>query len=102
MAEFIYFVRPTRVSFPGDASEAEMAIIDEHVEFLKRKLDSGELILVGRTQDEQPVGVCIFEAPDLNAAYAFAKEDPAVAKGMFKEEVRPYSVFLMRGRGEGS
>jgi uncharacterized protein YciI len=61
-------------------------------------LEAGELILVGRTQDDQPIGICIYEAPDTEAAEIFAASDPAVAKGLFLPEFRPYSVFLMRGR----
>ena len=98
MAEFIYFVRPVRSTFPGDGTEAEFQIIQEHMDYLRTKLDSGQLILVGRTQDEHPVGICIFEADNLDAATEFTRKDPAVAKGIFNPEVRPYGVFLMRGR----
>lgn len=98
MAEFIYIVRPVRPTFPGDGAEDEFKIIDEHVEFLRQKLASGELILVGRTQDENPIGICVYEAADIDAANVFAQQDPAVAKGVFQAEIRPYHVFLMRGR----
>ncbi len=98
MPEFIYFVRPTRPAFPGDGTPEEFAVIQEHMAFLHEKLAEGSLILVGRTQDESPVGICIFEADDLDRATAFAQSDPAVANGIFVPEVRPYGVFLMRGR----
>jgi uncharacterized protein YciI len=100
MAEFIYFVEPTRIDFIKTATEAELAIVGEHADFLRRKLACGELILVGRTQDETPVGVCIFEATDAAGADAFMREDPAIGKGVFVGSVRPYHVFLMRGRDD--
>lgn len=98
MAEFIYFVKPVRPTFPGDGTPDEFAIVARHTEFLQEKLASGELILVGRTQDEQPIGICVFEAPSAEAATQFAHSDPAVFEGLFSVEVRPYSVYLMRGR----
>lgn len=98
MPEFIYFVRPSRPTFPGDGTPTEFGIIEEHVSFLRERLAAGVVILVGRTQDEHPVGICVFEAADQEAASRFTEEDPAVAKGIFTAEVRPYHVFLMRGR----
>jgi uncharacterized protein YciI len=98
MPEYIYFVRPPRSTFVADSTPEEREIIGEHFAYLQGKLASGELILVGRTQDAEPVGIAIFEAPDAAAAERFFHEDPAVAKGVFTGEVRPYAVALMRGR----
>jgi uncharacterized protein YciI len=100
MPEFIYFVEPKRKTFPGDGTPEEFAVIGEHMDFLKAKLAAGELILVGRTQDEFPIGITVFEAADQEAADRFAQEDPAVTKGIFNATCRPYSVFLMRGRDD--
>jgi hypothetical protein len=60
MPEFIYFVEPKRKTFPGDGTPEELGVIVEHMEFLRRKLAEGVLILVGRTQDEFPIGITIF------------------------------------------
>lgn len=98
MPEFIYFVYPPRETFPADATPEEIAIVGEHFDFLQAKLAAGELILVGRTQDQPPVGIAIFEAEDQAGAQRFFQEDPAVAKGVFSGEVRPYKIALMRGR----
>jgi len=96
--EFIYFVHPPRPTFPADATPDEITVVGEHFAYLQDKLAKGELILVGRTQDETPVGIAIFEAADSEAARQFFESDPAVAKGVFHGEVRPYYVALMRGR----
>ncbi|MEZ0327346.1 MAG: YciI family protein [Fimbriimonas sp.] len=98
MPEYIYFVHPPRSTFPGDGTEEEFAIVREHFAYLQDKLARGELILAGRTQDMPPTGLAIFEAEDDVAARRFFENDPAVVKGVFKGEVRPYSVALLRGR----
>lgn len=98
MPEFVYFVHPPRTTFVEDSTPEERAIIGEHFAYLQAKLASGELILVGRTQDSPPMGLAIFEATDEAAAQRFFEEDPAVAKGVFTGEVRPYHIALMRGR----
>lgn len=98
MPEYIYFVHPPRPTFASDATDEEKAVIGTHFAYLQGKLASGELILVGRTQDEPPMGIAIFEAEDDAAAERFFREDPAVAQGVFRGEVRPYRVALMRGR----
>jgi len=98
MPDFVYFVHPPRETFPGDATPEELAVVAEHFAYLQAKLASGELVLVGRTQDEPPIGIAIFEAADVAGAEKFFREDPAVAKGVFRGEVRPYHIALMRGR----
>ena len=98
MPEYIYFVHPPRPTFPGDGTEEEFAIVGEHFAYLQDKLARGELILAGRTQDMPPTGLAIFGAEDDVAARRFFENDPAVVKGVFKGEVRPYSVALLRGR----
>ena len=98
MPEYIYFVRPSRATFPGDGTSEEFAIVGEHFAYLQQKLKLGELLLAGRTQDAPPMGLAIFEAPDEAAAERFLHEDPAVVKGVFVGEVRPYSTALLRGR----
>ena len=73
----------------------------EHFAYLTRALEDGRLVLAGRTQDEPPMGLGVFEAPSDEAARAFIAEDPAVRAGVFGAEVRPYRVALLRGRPVG-
>lgn len=97
MQEFVYFCVPSRPTFPDDATEAELAVVDRHFEYLKELLTRGRLILAGRCQDGPP-GIVIFEAKDANAARELMENDPAVQAGIFSAEVHPYRVALMRGR----
>jgi uncharacterized protein YciI len=97
MAEFIYFCRPVRETFLEDATQAELAVVAEHFEYLKDLHAKGRLILAGRCQDGPP-GIVVFEAEDEQAAAVVMQNDPAVIGGIFEADVHPYRVALMRGR----
>ena len=97
MKQFIYLISPSRPTFASDATPDEIAIVGRHFGYLQQKLAEGQVILVGRTQDEPPLGICIFEAESEEAAKEFFESDPAVVQGIFRGEVRPYAVALMRG-----
>lgn len=95
-ATFVYIVRPARKTFEQDATEAEGAIIREHVQYLKKLMGEGRLVLAGRTAQDWPMGFVIFEAADLAAAQQIMQGDPAVAKGVFTGEVAPYRIAFQR------
>ena len=95
-SQFLIILRPGRPGFPGDATDAEKAKVGEHFAYLKAATERGDVILVGRTQDDDPIGLCVFEADDEATAEKFMQEDPGVAAGVFKAELRPYMVALMR------
>lgn len=96
MPQFLIILRPGRPGFPADATEEEIGKVGEHFQYLKAATERGQAILVGRTQDEDPIGLAIFEADDIEAANEFMTDDPGVKAGVFKAELRPYSVALMR------
>ena len=98
MNEYLILLEPARPTFPADGTPEEFAIVGAHFAYLEGKLAAGEVILVGRTQDEHPIGLCVFEAPDDLAAGKFLADDPAIHAGIFVGKVRPYRVALMRGR----
>lgn len=99
MKEFLCILTPGRAGFPGDATPGEMAIVGDHFAHLRRMLGRGELFLAGRTQeDENPVGIVILRASDLETARAMMDDDPAVRAGVFKAEIRPYQIALLEGR----
>ena len=77
--------------------ESELAVVDQHLDYLKGLLSTGCLILAGRCQDGPP-GIVVFEAEDADAATSVMQNDPAVRAGVFKAELRPYRVALLRGR----
>ncbi|MCC7387252.1 MAG: hypothetical protein IT431_00640 [Phycisphaerales bacterium] len=101
MAEYLVIYTPCRPSFARDADERERAVVGEHFAYLARALEAGRLVMAGRTQDEPPMGLGVFEASTDGAARAFVADDPAVLSGVFRAEVRPYSVALLSGRPVG-
>lgn len=101
MPQFLVLYTPPRPSFATDATPAEQATIAAHFAYLQRALEDGKLVLAGRTLDEPPLGIGVFEAASENAARAFVEADPAVREGVFTAEVRPYRVALLRGEAIG-
>lgn len=96
LKQFLIILRPSRDTFLSDSTEDENRIVSEHFEYMKRATERGQAVLVGRTQDDPPLGLAIFEAENEDSAKLFMNGDPAVAAGVFTAELRPYSVALMR------
>jgi uncharacterized protein YciI len=69
-----------------------------HFERYEQMLAEGSLILAGPTLGTTNTGIFIFEAPDEEAARRIMTEDPVIAGGYAKGELRPFRVSLMRGR----
>jgi uncharacterized protein YciI len=98
MAQWIYYLIAPRTTFAADASDFESGKMREHFHYLQKLLSDGALILAGRTQDEPPLGICIFDAPDEAAARAVFDGDPAIKAGVVRGELHPYAVALTRDR----
>lgn len=98
MAEWIYFIHPPRDDFADTMTEEESEVWGVHFERFERELAAGRLILVGPTLGHKNTGIAIFEAPDEDAARRFMEEDPVIAGGFARGELRPFRVSLMRGR----
>ncbi len=94
--QFLCLLTPQRSSFPGDGTPEEFAVIGEHFQFLVDLRDAGKLILAGRTQDDQPLGLSIFEAESEEQAKGVVDNDPAVKAGIFTANLRPYAVAVCR------
>ncbi|HEX6867230.1 MAG TPA: YciI family protein [Candidatus Limnocylindrales bacterium] len=98
MAEWIYFIHPPRDDFATTMTEEEDAVWGVHFERFQRELAAGRLILVGPTLGSKNTGIAIFEAPDEDTARRFMEEDPVIAGGFARGELRPFRVSLLRGR----
>jgi uncharacterized protein YciI len=98
MAEWIYFIHPPRENFAETMTEQERATWGVHFSRLQRLLADGVMILVGPTLGPTNTGIAIFEAPDEAAARQIMEEDPAIASGIARGELRPFRVALLRGR----
>jgi len=98
MAEWIYFLHPPRDDFAATMTPEEERVWDVHFERLKVLAAQGTLILAGPTLGRTNTGITIFEAPDEAAAMLIMEEDPVVASGYARGELRPFRVSLLRGR----
>ena len=100
MAEWIYFIHPPRDNFAATMTDEEQAVWGVHFERLKRLLAEGTLIMAGPTLGDVNTGIAVFEAPDEEAARKIMDEDPVIAGGFARGELRPFRVSLLRGRDE--
>lgn len=98
MAEWIYFIHPPRADFAATMTEVEQEAWGRHWERIQRLYADGTIILVGPTMGPTNTGICVFEAPDEEAAMEIMRGDPAIAEGHAEGELRPFRVSLLRGR----
>jgi uncharacterized protein YciI len=98
MAEWLYFIHPPREDFAATMTDEEKEVWSIHFERFERLLAEGVLILVGPTLGRHNTGIAIFEAADEAAARKLMDEDPVIAGGFARGELRPFRVSLMRGR----
>jgi len=101
MAEWIYFIHPPRENFAATMTAEESAVWRIHFERFERLLHDGVIVLVGPTLGDMNTGIAVFEAPDEAAARRIMDEDPVIAGGYARGELRPFRVSLLRGRDEG-
>jgi len=98
MAEWIYFIHPPRENFAATMTGEEQAVWSVHVERFHRLLAECTIVLVGPTLGPVNTGIAILEAPDEDAARRIMDEDPVIAGGFARGELRPFRVSLLRGR----
>ena len=98
MAEWIYFIHAPRENFAATMSDHERQVWDVHFERLKRLLAEGTLIMAGPTLGSINTGIAVVEAPDEASARRLMEEDPAIASGIARGELRGFRLSLLRGR----
>lgn len=98
MAEWLYFIHPPRDDFASTMTAQEQEVWGEHAARLDRLLADGVLILAGPTLGATNTGIMVFEADDEAAARRIMDEDPAIASGIGRGELRPFMVAMLRGR----
>ena len=97
MPEFLYRLQLVR----GDMlrtgpTDAEQAVVAEHLAYLQGLTAQGAIILVGRTlnTDENAMGLTVFRAESEDAARQIMNGDPAVKKGVMTAMLYPFRVVL--------
>jgi uncharacterized protein YciI len=102
MAQYIYWIRPTRLAMLTEGpTEDEQRIVGEHFDYLKRLVDSGRLLMAGRSlnDDERTFGIAIFTASSFEDAERVLAEDPAVRHGVMRGDVFPFRIALWSDAG---
>lgn len=96
MREMHTYIYANRVVRPGSGLEPtpeEARVFSVHYDYLKGKLEDGELILAGPCLDEA-YGIVIFRAESDEAAKRFMDEDPAIRNGLMTAEVHRFRISL--------
>jgi uncharacterized protein YciI len=102
MGEWIYFIHPPRDDFAATMTPEEQEVWAVHFARLRRLLADGVVIAVGPTLGRVNTGIAIFEAPDEATARRIMEEDPTIAGGFARGELRPFRLSLLRGRDDRS
>lgn len=98
MPEFVYVIRPPRPEMPNDPTPEESAILAEHFAYPEALTARGVLVLVGRAQEENSVGIAIFRAHNEAEARASMLHDPAPQHGVMHATHHPFRITLSSTR----
>ena len=96
MEQWVYFIHAPREHFADTMTDEEQAVWGEHVQLLVKRLEAGSLILAGPTLGPINTGICVFEAPDHEAALAYMNEDPTISSGIARGELRGFKAAFLR------
>ena len=97
--QFIYVLHLVPRLYDDKAwTDQDKAAVGKHFNRFKDAINSGQLILAGRTMEsgDKTFGIAVFQAADENAARQFMNEDPAVVAGVMTAELHPFAVALER------
>ncbi|HEY3316397.1 MAG TPA: YciI family protein [Bacillota bacterium] len=96
MNQWIYVLRPVRAGLAITPTAEEDAAVERHFARLQSLLAAGRLIVAGRTLEDSPFGIVIFEAGTEAEARSIMETDPAVQEGVMTAVLHPYRVALRR------
>ena len=87
---FVKLIAP-RPTFALDMNEAERALMNEHLQYWKGRMDRGEVLVFGPVMDPAgPYGMGVIEAENEHQARAFGDGDPVAKAGLgFRIEIHP-------------
>ena len=98
LARFLIRLLPPRPTFVQDMTDAERAIMTEHVAYWTGLRDQGVAIAFGPVIDPSgPWGLGLVEVEHLDAVAAVIADDPAIrANAGFRTEVLPMATAVVR------
>lgn len=76
----------------------ETGILRAHYNYLKQLTEEGRVVVAGPCTDMIGPGIVIFHADNEDAARELMANDPAVEAGLFKAELHPIRLSLLRER----
>ena len=98
MSYFVYRLIPPRPTFgPGDMTEAETAIMEDHGAYWSQQVANGSAVVFGPVTDPTGNwGLAVVEADTEADARALRHDDPAVTSGLATAEILPMPVAVAR------
>ena len=90
---------PELATDPTAWTEEDERVFDAHYSWLRRAAEEGTVILAGRSPDGVGPAIVIFEAKSEEEARQFMQDDPFVRHGLFRAELHPFRVALVRESG---
>lgn len=100
MEHFLYVLRVTRLEqLTEGPTEAEAAVISDHVDYLMGLAAKGTMLLFGRTteDDERTFGIALFQVASEQEAQTIMQNDPAVKHGVMRATLHPYRIKYLQG-----
>jgi uncharacterized protein YciI len=97
--QYLYRIQPVRPAMLSESpTEEESRLTGEHFNYLKDLMEKGQVILAGRTLDTgyDSFGIIIFRAENDADANALVQNDPAVKGRVFRAELHPYRIALLK------
>lgn len=93
---FVYKLIPPRESFPADATEAELAIMQRHVGYWSGLMREGFVLAFGPVADSSGSwGLAIVRANAADDARALRHADPAVTSGLATVDVAAMPTAIL-------
>jgi uncharacterized protein len=95
---FLYKLIPPRPTFPGDMTEAEGAIMQQHFGYWAGLIGERQVVAYGPVMDPKgSYGIAVVEADDDVTAKGLAENDPAITSDAgFGFELHPMPDAIVR------
>lgn len=94
---FLYKLIPPRPTFATDMTDAEAAVMAEHVRYWHDLISAGTAVTFGPVADPAGVwGLAVVTAREADEVHALGAKDPAVGSGLATFEVHPMPDAIAR------
>jgi uncharacterized protein YciI len=98
MAHFALRLNSPRKTFPADMTDAERAIMQQHVVYWTGHSATGTVIAFGPVLDPAGAwGLAVVEAANSDAASALTRDDPVITANLgFSYDILPMPSLVLR------